>query len=92
MAGIEHCVSYRCLMNGSANLAESERRPRRLCPIDLQKLEWFIGCDLAKRNACLERFWRDLGDSGRGRLVRRGGARIRPSAGSGSPALVGRRV
>lgn len=62
MAGIDHCVSYRCLMNGSADLAESERRPLRLCPIDVQKLEWFIGCDAEERCRSLEHFWRAAGE------------------------------
>lgn len=61
MAGIQHCVHFRCLMNGSAGLDESERRPLRLCPIDLQKLEWFLGCDREARYRDLERFWRSIG-------------------------------
>jgi archaemetzincin len=61
MAGIQHCVNYRCLMNGSAGLDESERRPLRLCPVDLPKLEWFLGCDRDVRYRDLERFWRASG-------------------------------
>jgi archaemetzincin len=48
-------------MNGSADLDESERRPLHLCPIDLQKLEWFLGCDREERYRDLERFWHAAG-------------------------------
>jgi len=62
MAGIGHCVYFRCLMNGSASLAESERRPLHLCPIDLRKLQWLLGFDLTERDRHLQQFWRDVGD------------------------------
>ena len=64
MAGIQHCVSYRCLMNGSADLDESERRPLHLCPINLQKLEFFLGNDREERYRDLERFWHAAGQDG----------------------------
>ena len=62
MAGIGHCVYFRCLMNGSASLAESERRPLHLCPIDLRKLQWLLEFDLTERYRQLQQFWRDVGD------------------------------
>jgi archaemetzincin len=62
MAGIEHCIYFRCLMNGSASLEEGDRRPLHLCPIDLRKLQWLFGVDLTRRYAQLQRFWRDVGD------------------------------
>ena len=62
MAGVGHCVYFRCLMNGSASLAESEQRPLHLCPIDLRKLQWLLGFDLTERYRQLQRFWRDVGD------------------------------
>ena len=49
MFGIEHCVFYRCVMNGSNHLAESDARPMHLCPIDLQKLQWSAGFAAAAR-------------------------------------------
>ena len=49
MFGLEHCVWYRCLMNGSNHLAESDARPPRLCPVDLRKLQWSIRFDVAER-------------------------------------------
>jgi archaemetzincin len=45
-------------MNGSSSLAESDRRPLHLCPIDLRKLQWLVGFDVAERYASLHRFWR----------------------------------
>jgi archaemetzincin len=41
MFGIEHCIWYRCLMNGSNHLPESDARPLHLCPVDLHKLVSF---------------------------------------------------
>ena len=49
MFGIEHCTWYRCLMNGSNHLVESDARPLHLCPVDLRKLQWSIGFDVAER-------------------------------------------
>ena len=62
MAGFAHCVYCRCLMNGSASLAESEKRPLHLCPVDLLKLQWLLGFDVGRRYADLERFWRQAGE------------------------------
>jgi archaemetzincin len=62
MAGLGHCVYFRCLMNGSASLAESERRPLHLCPIDLRKLQWLLGFDLTGHYRQLQHFWREAGD------------------------------
>jgi archaemetzincin len=56
MFGIEHCVWYRCLMNGSNHLAEADARPLHLCPVDLRKLQWSIGFDVVERYRCLEKF------------------------------------
>ena len=36
--GIEHCVYYACIMQGSCSLAEDARLPPYLCPIDLAKI------------------------------------------------------
>ncbi len=63
MAGIGHCIYLRCLMNGSSSLAESDRRPLHLCPIDLRKLQWLVGFDFAERYARLQQFWREAGDA-----------------------------
>jgi archaemetzincin len=49
MFGIMHCVWFRCLINGSNNLAESDSRPLHLCPVDLRKLQWSTGFDVVER-------------------------------------------
>jgi archaemetzincin len=58
MFGIDHCVWYRCLMNGSNHLAESDARPLHLCPVDLRKLQWSIRFDVVKRYRRLRDFQR----------------------------------
>jgi archaemetzincin len=62
MAGISHCIYFRCLMNGSSSLAESDRRPLHLCPIDLLKLQSLVGFDFGERYSQLQKFWRAAGD------------------------------
>jgi archaemetzincin len=49
MFGVEHCIWYRCLMNGSNHLDEADARPLHLCPVDLRKLQWSIGFDIVRR-------------------------------------------
>ena len=49
MFGIEHCIFFRCAMNGSNHLAESDARPMHLCPVDLRKLQWSVGFDVIER-------------------------------------------
>lgn len=61
MLGITHCVFFNCLMNGSNHLAESDRRPLHLCPVDLRKLHWTLGFDVSDRYRRLLAFWRDAG-------------------------------
>lgn len=36
--GIDHCVYYACIMQGSASLLEDSRQPPYLCPVDCAKL------------------------------------------------------
>jgi archaemetzincin len=59
--GIEHCIWYRCLMNGSNHLAESDARPLHLCPVDLRKLQWSVGFDVAERYRVLCDVYRRAG-------------------------------
>ncbi len=61
MLGMQHCVFFNCLMNGSNHLAESDRRPLHLCPVDLRKLQWTFGLDVVERYRGLRAFWREAG-------------------------------
>ena len=47
--GIEHCIYFRCVVNGSNHLAEADARPMHLCPVDLRKLQWSVGFDVIER-------------------------------------------
>ncbi len=49
MFGIEHCIYFRCVLNGSNHLAETDARPMHLCPVDLRKLQWSVGFDVLER-------------------------------------------
>ena len=61
MFGIAHCIYFRCLMNGSNHIAESDARPLHLCPVDLHKLLASIGFDPLARYAHLRDFRREAG-------------------------------
>jgi archaemetzincin len=55
---IQHCIAYRCVMNGSNSLQETDGQPIHLCPEDLKKVVWNVGCDAKKRYEDLEEFYR----------------------------------
>jgi archaemetzincin len=57
--GLTHCIYYRCAMNGSNSLEESDRRPLRLCPICLKKLQWNRGFDIVRRYEELKAFYEE---------------------------------
>ncbi len=61
MFGLKHCVFFRCVLNGSNHLAESDSRPLRLCPVCLRKLHHVIGFDVAERYRALLDSYRKLG-------------------------------
>ncbi len=61
MFGIRHCIFFNCLMNGSNDISESDRRPLHVCPVDLRKLHSTIGFDIVERYRALLRFWREAG-------------------------------
>jgi archaemetzincin len=61
MFGIEHCIWYRCLMNGSNHIEEADARPFHLCPVDLRKLQWSAGFDVLERYGRLRAFAEQAG-------------------------------
>jgi archaemetzincin len=40
MFGLEHCIYFRCVMNGSNHLQESDSRSLHLCPVCLRKAQY----------------------------------------------------
>jgi archaemetzincin len=61
MFGVQHCIYFHCLMNGSNHLAESDARPMHLCPVDLHKLQESIGFDVVERYRRLLQFYQSAG-------------------------------
>ena len=61
MFGMEHCIRFRCLMNGSNNLDETDGTPIDLCPVCLRKLQHAARFDVLARERALEAWWRSHG-------------------------------
>ena len=80
MFGLTHCVYFRCVMNGSNHLQESDRRPLHLCPVCLRKLQFTVGFDVVKRYEALGRFYKQAGLKDEGAWVDRRLEKIRRSA------------
>jgi archaemetzincin len=55
--GLPHCVKWRCILNGSNSIFESDQRPMFLCPDCLEKLAWNLGFDPPARYAGLAAFY-----------------------------------
>ncbi len=58
---LEHCIFFKCVLNGSNHLQESDSRPLHLCPVCLRKLQFSIGFDVVDRYRRLLRFYREIG-------------------------------
>ena len=63
MFGIDHCIYFRCVMNGSNHLQEDDSTSLHLCPVDLSKLYASIKFDPVARYAHLRDFFREAGFS-----------------------------
>jgi archaemetzincin len=61
MFSLAHCIYFKCVMNGSNHLQESDSRPLRLCPVCLHKLQHSIGFDVTTRYRHLLQFYRKIG-------------------------------
>ena len=53
LAGLPHCITWSCLMNGSNSLPEADARPLELCPSCMAKLCRAFGIDPVARAAKL---------------------------------------
>jgi archaemetzincin len=56
MFSLRHCTAYECVMGGSNNLAESDRRPLALCPECTAKICWATKRDPVSRCRELQAF------------------------------------
>lgn len=61
LLGLAHCIHFRCLMNGSNHLQESDARPLALCPVCLRKLWLSTGFDVFERYRALLDFFTRAG-------------------------------
>jgi archaemetzincin len=57
MFGITHCTMYKCSMNGSNSLTDSDQTPLEFCPVCRKKIEWNLKLDMKKRDAALDQFY-----------------------------------
>lgn len=54
--GMDHCVYYACVMQGTASLAEDVRQPPYLCPVDLAKVLRATGVNEKERYEAILEF------------------------------------
>jgi len=57
MFGVEHCLYFDCVMNGSNCLEESDEQTLFLCPIDLRKLVYMLNFSVVDRYNALQTFF-----------------------------------
>lgn len=62
--GMKHCIFYKCSMNGSNSLKETDAAPIHFCPVCHRKLLWNMKCDALKRYADLKTFYESHGMKG----------------------------
>jgi archaemetzincin len=68
--GIRHCQHYKCIMNGSNSLRETDEAPLHMCPVDLRKLRHAVGFDIDARYRELGDFYEEYGLMEEARFVR----------------------
>jgi len=61
MFSLAHCIYFKCVMNGSNHLQESDSRPMSLCPVCLRKLQSSIRFDVLTRYQLLRQFYSNVG-------------------------------
>ena len=61
--GMDHCVYYACVMQGTASLAEDVRQPPYLCPVDLAKVLRATGVNEKDRYEAILEFCRGRPDT-----------------------------
>lgn len=76
MLSIAHCTAWRCVMNGSNSLEESDRGVLHLCPECLAKILWATHADPVVRYRKLAEFCRANGLREEGAFFRRSAAAL----------------
>jgi archaemetzincin len=61
MFGLNHCLYFKCVMNGANHLQESDSQPMGLCPICLRKLHYSHKFDVGRRYSGLHNFYKRNG-------------------------------
>jgi len=61
MFGMHHCIYYKCLLNGSNSMDESDSQPITLCPVCLRKLHHLLKFDPMERYRKLLGLYRKYG-------------------------------
>jgi archaemetzincin len=69
MFSLTHCIFFRCVLNGSNHLKESDSRPLSLCPVCLRKLQFSIGFDVVGRYRQLFDFYHKVAFEAEARWV-----------------------
>jgi archaemetzincin len=62
MFGLQHCIYYSCIMNGTNHFEENDKRPPFMCPVCLRKLQHNIGFDVLDRYEALMNCCKELGE------------------------------
>lgn len=71
MFGLHHCIYFRCVLNGSNHLKESDSRPLQFCPVCLRKLQYSIGFDVVNRYNKLFHFYKNNGFDDEARWIQK---------------------
>jgi archaemetzincin len=61
MFSMKHCTKYECVMSGTNNISETDRRPVDACPECMAKVCWLSGVDPGARYRRLAEFCRRSG-------------------------------
>lgn len=61
LLGLDHCIHFACVMNGSGHLTEDYSQPHHLCPVCLRKLALLTGLNETKRYTDLVSEYRGMG-------------------------------
>jgi len=68
--GLRHCIFYRCCMNGSNSLTESDSQPLDYCPLCHDKLRHALAFDPKQRFERLAAFYDRVGFTQEAQVVR----------------------